>query len=389
MFDRLSLRHSWYRHVPPSIEADQSVAAFARSLISTVDSVTRKDSTAALASSRLQIQAIQTLRARLDGGDFSLLCVALLLFTESLRGADIELMQRHLHGMQQIVEARSQGLAELSSLGQVLVTGLVDEYWAIGVGLGRVHPFDTAHWRKAGPREDDTMLRLRYTKFRLTIQTPRLIAGVRECLGPNATPGLIRDTIVLADELLHAVDNDAETDLLHRLKIVPTTSSSKKVIMQYSYEYTTFGQCELAIHYWFLQLITIKLRLVLASLEPELQCLSDDSLHDGCISYDISQWSAQQPRLIANIMMSWHTCLNTKYTTRGPQVALMVLWNALADMDTFRGLPASVVRSWVLRTFQQTLSRLEHRCQCSAHEPDKRAASGWALRRTVGHRSEE
>ena len=53
--------------------------------------------------------------------------------------------------------------------------------------------------------------------------------------------------------------------------------------------------------------------------------------------------------------MTWHTDFAQRLNPKCMQLAPVVLWGALWDVHTFRSLPASVVRSWVLRLIRDLL----------------------------------
>jgi hypothetical protein len=239
----------------------------------------------------------------------------------------------------------------LSELGQNLLWQAVDHDFQVACAQGRPSAWDGRREVYENDRvvaADSELSRLQHPMTILSVRLPGVIARIRtlrETRDDDANSNALDSVVEEVEHLLGQQDVDAESQLLHRVRILPTPESPKRAIMPSSYAFRTFDDWMQATHYWYLRLMTIKLRLVLHTLQASLSEEAVVSLR------------AEQLRMAANIIMAYQTNQRNAMDHRCLQTALVVLWGALSDMSAFRSMPAGAVRSWVLRAVRELLGR--------------------------------
>jgi hypothetical protein len=198
--------------------------------------------------------------------------------------------------------------------------------------------------------ETPELLRLQRPTLALMAHLPGLVAEVRalrEADG-DAHPDLatLEEATKAVDDLLSQQDLEAESQVLHQVRILPTSDPSKRAVMSSSYAFRSFDAWILAMHYWYLRLIAIKLRLVL-----------DDRFQPSLSDESAAALRSEQIRLVANVLMAYPSGPYGAVDARCGLMALVVLWGALSGMTAFRAMPAGAVRSWVLRAGRELLGR--------------------------------
>ncbi|KAK5722720.1 hypothetical protein LTR15_005952 [Elasticomyces elasticus] len=136
---------------------------------------------------------------------------------------------------------------------------------------GIVSPFEDPAWLDMELVQlrdvSEKLVRLRRVNHQLFIKLPRLIAGVRALR--NGEMEILAEVMALSDELMALEDKEAETWLLHRVRIVNNRDSGDKVIVAcFSFEFPVLEEMDVAICYWQTHLTLTKLRSVVASLAP-------------------------------------------------------------------------------------------------------------------------
>ncbi|KAK4565833.1 hypothetical protein LTR86_003682 [Recurvomyces mirabilis] len=350
-FEDFYLKHSWFAYVP-RVFRDHSARLTLKSF--------HRTPTSARQATRSRGEALTVLRANLDSSDASLMSVGLLIFAGGVV-ANFDIVQQapHLDGLRAIVAARTPD-TRLSDFGRYLVWQSVDKEFLLACGVGKASGWDRQSWNGLSfstPSATTEVATIQGLMTTLAIKVPRAIASVRAVRGKTTARYMSANLInarQLVDQLLGLVDSDAENTLLHRVKITSTPASqTKRAIMPTTYTFETFDQFVAAIHYWYLRLIAIKLQLTLYTIKPGV--LSDPSLPTSKTNNrteHLAWLQAEQTRLTANIVMSWQTKHSNVIDPKCRQIALLVIWNALADMGTFRSMPSSLVRSWVLQAYQ-------------------------------------
>ncbi|KAK3679783.1 hypothetical protein LTR78_000159 [Recurvomyces mirabilis] len=359
-FEDFYLKHSWFAYVPRYVGYSATIDASARAAVSALESYFHRTATSARQATRSRGEALTVLRTNLDSSDASLMSVGLLIFAGGVV-ANFDIVQQapHLDGLRAIVAARTPD-TRLSDFGRYLIWQSVDKDFLLACGVGKASGWDRQSWdglNFSTPSATTEVATIQGLMTRLAIKVPRAIAAVRAVRGETTARYRSANSInarQLVDQLLGLVDSDAENTLLHRVKITSTPASqTKRAIMPTTYSFETLDQFVAAIHYWYLRLIAIKLQLTLYTIEPGV--LSDPSLptsKTNTRAEHLTSLQAEQTRLTANIIMSWQTKHSNVIDPKCRQIALLVIWNALADMSIFRSMPSSLVRSWVLQAYQ-------------------------------------
>ncbi|KAK5116120.1 hypothetical protein LTR62_008446 [Meristemomyces frigidus] len=170
----------------------------------------------------------------------------------------------HFNGFRVIMAARPVD-AHLSDFGHYLIWQSIDKEFITACGLGRASGWDEDRWdalRFSTPGSSSELGALQGLMTRLAVKVPNLIAEMR--LIRERTKPTISDLQVvlqLVQQLLLLEDADAESQVLHQVKIVPSGMTTKRVVMASSYTFRSYDQSVALIHYWYLRLIVIKLRL--------------------------------------------------------------------------------------------------------------------------------
>ncbi|KAK5691717.1 hypothetical protein LTR17_025620 [Elasticomyces elasticus] len=223
---------------------------------------------------------------------------------------------------------------------------------------GTVSPFEDPAWLDMELvhlwNASEQLLRLRRLSHQLFIKLPRLISGVRALR--NGETNVLTEVITLSDELMALEDGEAETWMLHRVRIVPTRDRGDKVIVgSFSFEFAALEAMDAAICYWQTRLTLSRLRSVVVSTTPS--ALVSEAPH--AISNDESKLHGRTLRLCANILMTWHC--RPEQIRLGPQPmrhnehdTLKTVWMALRGCVSYRDVPVAVVGTWLFKAFQRS-----------------------------------
>ncbi|KAK5697697.1 hypothetical protein LTR17_023879 [Elasticomyces elasticus] len=212
---------------------------------------------------------------------------------------------------------------------------------------GTVSPFEDPEWLDMElvqfQNASEQLLRLRRLSHQLFIKLPRLIARVRALR--NGEMDVLAEVMALSDELMALEDEEAETWMLRRVKVVTTRDSGDKVILGcFSFEFPVLEEMDAAICYWQTHLTLSKLRSVVASLAPsafmgEGPCKLQDRIL----------------RLCANILMTWqYSSDRSPCGTMSMTLALNIVWTALRGCTFYRKIPVAVVGTWLFKAFQRS-----------------------------------
>ncbi|KAK3615333.1 hypothetical protein LTR56_026655 [Elasticomyces elasticus] len=212
---------------------------------------------------------------------------------------------------------------------------------------GIVSPFEDPAWldmelvQLRDPSEK--LVRLRRVNHQLFIKLPRFIAGVRALR--NGEMDVLAEIMVLSDELMALEDKEAETWLLHRVRIVNTRDSGDKVIVGcFSFESPVLEEMDAAICYWQMYLTLTKLRSVVASLAPS-----------ALVGAGPCKPQDRMIRLCANILMTWQYASDrSPCGTMSMTLALNTVWAALRGCTFYHNIPVAVVGTWLFKAFQRS-----------------------------------
>lgn len=353
--DNLNLCYSWYAYIPYQLHLnrDNSLDAVARAVVCAHE-CSINDSEANRRKRMLYyLRALELVREHLSTSDEILLCCAMLALFENLAGSPIPTVFQHIGGIEAIMEARARASErQTSELARSIIHATSNERFRIACALGVPSPFEGAGWLDLEPASRNSSLspaasRLRKLVHQLWTRLPRLLVQVRSCREHVQLAGpLIENAVAHARELSQLQDKIAEDEVLHQIRIVSTLDQSYRAIMSVSYEFPSLEDMEAAVLYWQARLILIKLCATLDKLRET----AIFPLHDS--STDLIDVSADQTRLVANLIMSWQALVAADVLRKEMTQCFVVLWGAIADMEIFRGKPVFLVRSYILERFR-------------------------------------
>ena len=359
VFDSLSLRDAPYIYLPSFVGHDQAVDAAARAAVSAHHHWARDSAASAEQLAFDNLRAVKTLRERLNTDDTSLVSVSLLAFSNRLLDADPWRLEDdpHVSGIRAIMEARPPATKHSLVARVITTTYLTSDhtFWATCI-RGESAAWDTERWLRLndGVSTQAQTCSLRHTIYKLFFRLPGLISRTRACSDERSRDSYkdIRPAIILADEILDLQEWKAESRLLHCVAVEPSADPSKRAVMPYSYHFDAPEFMWNTLVYWKLRLLAVRVRLrqdhlrKAADLEGNVPSLS---------TFEATALSAEQSRLVANILMTCPGSLRGVLEPKGWMLALAAVWGALSDLGTFRGKPANVVQAWVLRRFQELI----------------------------------
>jgi hypothetical protein len=156
-------------------------------------------------------------------------------------------------------------------------------------------------------------------------------------------------TVELANNLLKLEAEAGESEILHRVKICETENTTDQSIVAYSFEFSTFKEVEIALHYWRTRLWLLRLCFVLLQL-PETREVASST-------FDQSQIQAKIERAVTNSLMSRQfASRHTKYGPIRVIESTFSCWAALSCLQSWRGIEIPVVRQWLVMRFNEMWS---------------------------------
>lgn len=362
--NNLQLCRSWFAFIPSQLGQDKIIDACAAAVIKAHDHHFRRDEETKNLGRKHYLYAVSLVRKHLCASDSALLSVALLTLFEMLMKAEPRAVYAHIQGLNCILQARPKS-QESSEITRAIAYATADEHFKHACIAQTSSPFEHRKWLDMDPVSQfgampEEVASLRKIAHQLLIRLPRLIKDVRRCRQGDLDDDPVGwgKTIQLAHDLLALYDDEAETRVLHRVNVVSTEDPTDRPIMTFSYNFRSFDELEAAIYYWQTRLMVIKLCLNLDSaFETRQPFRRGDSELEFAPGFDLEGLRKEQERYIANVIMAWQSVSRASDPFgKDMQQALVVLWGALTDMQNFRNLPSSVVRSWVLRRFRQLLA---------------------------------
>jgi hypothetical protein len=184
------------------------------------------------------------------------------------------------------------------------------------------------------------LARLRKISNQLIIRLPALIASVRQLrrAARDMKDGLAREVSEKALDLLALRDEDGENAVLHRVKIMQTSSESP--LSKSSFHFEQPSEFKTTAHYWGARILICRICIALLRMGM-LQ-------ESGTCTEALLR--AENERSAANMTMTWdygqaHGAILGR-TVLVPGYAFV--WGVLLDHDTFRNLPSDKVRAWLL-----------------------------------------
>ena len=220
------------------------------------------------------------------------------------------------------------------------------------VARGVPSPYDSETWLDilplGGPEASSEAGCLRRASNRMLIKIPSLVAELRRLRArPDVKGSRVRgddqccsssanDVIPLAAHLSALREDAAETRLLRRVKILPTTDPMTAAIVPHALHFTSIDDFSATIMYWSARLTVINPCLKLADLT------SDTNL-------DLSDLRTEHARHTTNLLMAWQYATQLgPFATAWVVKALLHTWAMLRTAREFRGVPGEMVRVWLL-----------------------------------------
>lgn len=253
--------------------------------------------------------------------------------------------------MAKIMLSRPQQPSGPTELDRALLYSDWDRRFRAPAALGTVSPFEDPYWLNAEPRKKhspEQIVILRMLTNQLYIRLPRLIIYVRRLReGAEIDMCSVREaTMTLANELLELKSKDAESFLLHGVKVVPTNDHWDKPIVRYSFEYQTLQQMAFATSYWRARLLLMQLCLKMSELPENLKIK---------LSQNEEDIKAETKRMITNAFMSYQYAQTLSMmghiTITQPFV---VCFGVIACLDKWQDLSISSVQKWILLRINDT-----------------------------------
>ena len=297
--------------------------------------------------------ALQALRQRVDFSDSSLMAVALLSLYEGVMRMHTQAQFSHRYGIAKIMLSRPKRREGPSELERALLYSDWDRRWRAPTALGTVSPFEDPYWLNAEPRKrhsPEEIVRLRMITNRLYIMLPRLTLYVRRLRESSESYGRCKaeeEAAALANHLLALRDKDAESFMLHGVKVVPTKDQWDMPIVRYSFEFQTLQQMAFANAYWHTRLLLMQLCLkILASTANTSLLQSEEDI------------KSETKRMLTNVFMSYQFA-KTLSMMGHISIAqpLVASFGALSCLDRWQDLPVSSVKKWIVLRMNDTWSK--------------------------------
>ena len=251
----------------------------------------------------------------------------------------------HWAGIQAILAARPkfENPEEVSQITRAVVYDFHDASYVVPSAMGIASPFEV--FCDLEPPDRDGMApdakKLQRVRHELSIMAPRLSMYIQALR--RLEPGEERTDVeekgkALAKSLLDLEDEKAESEFLHRVKLVPTQDKDGHDVVKYMMNFDSFAEERVGLLYWAFYLVIINLTIELANLIP-----------DGSEVFELKKLNQQQDRLVANIIMCW------QYSADGGLLRTielhhpyLVVWGSLRNKKEWRGKPVELVRDWLL-----------------------------------------
>ncbi|KAK3628463.1 hypothetical protein LTR56_018618 [Elasticomyces elasticus] len=219
---------------------------------------------------------------------------------------------------------------------------------------GQDSPFETHQWLQVGApslREETALLaRLKKASNQIGVSLPRILRLVRESLA-SADVEKWNMASRLASELMLLEDEEAESWLLHRVRVVPTRSTEDKIIIPFSYEFSCLEELDAAVYYWQVLLVLLRLRSVLYAHEISSPKSARSHGHPA-VGGQHTELRRLQLRLCTNIMMAWQQAMaHTPCGTMSFPTAHVAMWAVLRHQRYYGKVPRDVVGAWLCKAY--------------------------------------
>jgi hypothetical protein len=297
-------------------------------------------------------RALTALRQKIDFSDSSLLTVALLSLYEAIMRMHTSAQFSHRYGIAKIMLSRPKRPEGPSELERSLLFSDWDRRWRAPTALGIVSPFEDSYWLNAEPRKrhsPEEIVRLRMLTNQMYIMLPRLTLYVRRLRESSESERRCKaeEAASLANQLLELRDKDAESFMLHGVKVVPTKDQWDRPIVRYSFEFQTLQQMAFANAYWHTRLLLMQLCLKIFAANA-----------NASLSQDEEDIKSETKRMVTNVFMSYQFA-KTLSMMGHINIAqpLVASFGALSCLDRWQDLPISSVKTWIVLRMNDTWSK--------------------------------
>ena len=187
---------------------------------------------------------------------------------------------------------------------------------------------------------------LRKLAYRLLLRLPRLITLVRD-MSNTCSEDIAMKALSLAKELYHIEDEAAESEVLHMVNVAKTRHPADAYIVSVSFRFDKFADFEAATFYWQARILLLRLCSRIQDRLPNIATFQRSCLMADCA------------RISSNLLMSWESAfeyggfgtVRSGTGTQGFALALVMVYGFMAGVDTFRGMSATKVRTWLIQRF--------------------------------------
>ncbi|KAK4952816.1 hypothetical protein LTR10_009624 [Elasticomyces elasticus] len=222
---------------------------------------------------------------------------------------------------------------------------------------GQDSPFETHQWLQVGApslREETAPLaRLKKASNQIGVSLPRILRLVRESLA-SADVEKWNTASRLASELMLLEDEEAESWLLHRVRVVPTRSTEDKIIIPFSYDFSCLEELDAAVYYWQVLLVLLRLRSVLYAHDISSPKSARSHGHPAASlsKEQHAELERSQLRLCTNIMMAWQQAMaHAPCGTMSFPTAHVAIWAVLRHQRYYGKVPRDVVGAWLCKAY--------------------------------------
>ncbi|KAF2768401.1 hypothetical protein EJ03DRAFT_118609 [Teratosphaeria nubilosa] len=278
--------------------------------------------------------------------DSTLASVALVAKFETIikhcPGTKAENVFSHWTGIEAILCART-GRQHCSELTRSIIYNMYDCMFGVPVSLGRPSPFEGGPCPDVKPAaveilpQDNQMLQ--QSSLYISIFSPRLIQYTRQIREGKTDPEHMKHTVELLNHLLQARNDEAESSLLHRVRVIKNEDSDDSITGPFAFDFDSLIQYRAAILYWSFHLVVINVYVVLSSLVPA-------DLLEQLPGADVIR---HQTRWMVNLIMSWaYARRQGSFAQTDAAQGSLVLWQALKERESFKGKSKEAWRRWLL-----------------------------------------
>ena len=345
---QLDLHDTFFAVVPSRIGFDRAVDSAANALMHLFADVHGSQAAETLCT-RKYAHAVTLVRQSMlieswRQSDAALLAIFLLAFHEhKLRHEDRVFSNVHRNGLCALLVTQvSIRLDEETELLRSLLYQAWNSSFLTPCIQDRRSPFDEPKILNLDPPSQlklpPELARLCKISNQLLIRLPALIASVRQLRQSDANETRRKDVIDRALKLLALGEKDGESAVLHRVKVVQTASESP--LSKSSFHFQQASEFKTAVHYWGARVLVCRICIALLRMGALVE---DDTCTESLLR-------AENEAAATNMTMTWdygqshgailgRTILVPGYT---------FVWGVLLDHDTFRGLPSTHVKAWLL-----------------------------------------